>query len=541
MRKLALLLTALFPAAAMTQPAPRAPKLLIAISVDQFSADLFDEYRPRLTGGIARLASGTAYRNGYQGHNATETCPGHSTILTGSRPSRTGIIANTWFDLTQARSDKAVYCAEDERVAGSSSSKYTVSPIHLRVPALGELMKAANPASRSVAVAGKDRAAIMMGGQRPDQRWYWDGKKYASDLTGVATPASVAAANQAVAALIAAPGLPLTLPADCVAKARSVPLGDGKVSVGSGRFERAAGDARGFRATPAFDGMTLALAARLIGEMQLGKGAAIDIIAIGLSATDYVGHSLGTGGAEMCLQLHSLDSDLADFLRLMDRSGVDYAVVLTADHGGEDVPERLRLKGVTAAARTRADLTPAAIGKAIGAKLGLAGPVLIGEGAAGDVYFDVGLKPADRRRAEAAALAAYRADPQVEAVFTKDQIARTPSPTSSPDRWSLIERARASFDAQRSGDLVVLLKRDITPIADPSKGYVATHGSPWDYDRRVPILFWRPGARANDRPEAVETADIMPTLAALLGLPIDASKIDGHCLPSAALAACPAR
>ena len=542
MRKLIAIATAALAATspALAQPA-KPPKLIIAISVDQFSADLFDEYRPRLTGGIARLASGTAYRNGYQGHNATETCPGHSTILTGSRPSRTGIIANTWFKLDQTRSDKAVYCAEDERVPGSSSSKYTVSPVHLRVPALGEWMKAANPASRSVAVAGKDRAAVMMSGQRPDQRWYWDGKQYATDLSGVATPVSVTAANQAVAALIAAPGLPLTLPADCVAKARSVPLGDGKVSVGAGRFERAAGDARGFRATPAFDGMTLALGARLIGEMQLGKGPATDIIAIGLSATDYVGHSLGTGGAEMCLQLHSLDSDLGDFLKLMDRSGVDYAVVLTADHGGEDVPERLRIKGVTAAARTRPDLTPAAIGKAIGAKLGLAGPVLIGEGAAGDVYLDTALKPADRRRAETAALAMYRADPQVEAVFTRAQIARTPSPTSSPDRWSLIERARASFNAERSGDLVVLLKRNVTPIANPSKGYVATHGSPWDYDRRVPILFWRPGAKANDRAEAVETADIMPTLAALIGVAVDGSKIDGHCLASAAIAACPAR
>jgi len=243
----------------------------------------------------------------------------------------------------------------------------------------------------------------------------------------------------------------------------------------------------------------------------------------------------------MCLQLHSLDSDLGDFLRLMDQSGIDYAVMLTADHGGEDVPERLRLKGVTAATRSRPDLNPAAIGKAIGARLGLAGPVLIGEGAFGDVYLDRALKPADRRRAEQAALAAYRADPQVEAVFTKAQIARTPSPTSSPDRWSLIERARASFDAERSGDFVVLLKRNITPIADPSKGYVATHGSPWDYDRRVPILFWRPGMRPNDRPEAVETADIMPTLAALLGLAVDASKIDGRCLASAALAACPPR
>ncbi len=533
------LLTTLSTTAVSAQPA-RPPKLVVAISVDQLSSDLFDEYRPRLTGGLARLATGTAYRNGYQGQNATETCPGHSTILTGALPSRSGIIANSWFDLSQTRSDKGVYCAEDERVAGSSSSKYTVSPVHLKVPTLGELMKRANPASRSVAVAGKDRAAVMMSGQRPDQRWYWDGKKYTSDLVGPVS-ASVGAANQTVAALIAAPGLPLSLPADCAAKAQSIPVGDGKFSVGTGRFARAAGDARGFRSTPAFDGMTLALAARLIGELNLGKGAATDIIAIGLSATDYVGHTYGSGGAEMCLQLHSLDRDLGDFLGLMDRSGIDYAVVLTADHGVADIPERSRLKGIAAAARSRPDLTAAAIGKAIGAKLGLAGPVLIGDGAHGDIYLDLALSPADRRRALAAALAAYRADPQVEAVFTRDQLARIAVPTSSPDRWTLAERVRAGFDPARSGDFIVLLKRNITPIPNPSGGYVATHGSPWDYDRRVPILFWRPGSMRNDRSEPVATTDIMPTLAAMLGLTVDASKIDGRCLASAGFGTCPTR
>lgn len=538
MRKLALLFAAVVPSVAQAQPA-RPPKLVIAISVDQLSSDLFEDYRPRLSGGLARLATGTVYRNGYQAMNATETCPGHSTILTGALPSRSGIIANNWFDLSQTRSDKGVYCAEDPRVPGSSSSKYTVSPIHLKVPTLGELMKRATPASRSVAVAGKDRAAVMMGGQRPDQRWYWDGKTYATDLAGVTVPASVRAANQAVAALIAAPGLPLTLPADCVPRARAIPVGDGKVSVGDGRFARAAGDARAFRATPAFDGMTLALGARLIGEMGLGKGPASDIIAIGLSATDYVGHSFGNGGGEMCLQMHSLDRDLGDFLALMDRSGIDYAVMLTADHGVLDIPERMRLKGVTTAKRSRPDLDAATVGKAIAAKLKLSGPVLIGEGAHGDIYLDTALSPANRRRALAAAVAAYRADPEVEAVFTRDQLARVAVPRSSPDRWSLIERVRAGYDATRSGDFVVLLKRDITPIPNPSGGYVATHGSPWDYDRRVPILFWRPGQSRNERPEHVATVDIMPTLAAMLGLAVDAATIDGRCLAGAT--SCPAR
>ena len=139
-------------------PAQRAapPKLIVAISIDQLSADLFDEYRGRFTGGLARLAGGTVFRNGYQAQNATETCPGHSTLLTGARPARTGIIANGWFDLTQSRSDKYVYCAEDERVAGTSSSEYRVSPVHLRTLTLGEHMDARDPATRVVAVAGKE-------------------------------------------------------------------------------------------------------------------------------------------------------------------------------------------------------------------------------------------------------------------------------------------------------------------------------------------------------------------------------------------------
>ena len=520
--------------------APNAPKLIVAISVDQFSADLFDEYRPVLLGGIGRLAKGTAFRNGYQGHNATETCPGHSTIMTGSRPSRTGIIANYWYDLTQARSDKGVYCSEDERVAGSSSAAYTVSPYHLRVPTLGDLLKQAQPGSRNVAVAGKDRAAIMMGGRAVDQRWYWDGKTYVTDLQGNGMPKAVTATRTTVAQAIATERPPLQMPALCQSKSTVIPIEGGGAPVGGGAFARKAGDSKNFRASPEFDGATLALAAALIDEMKLGRGPSTDIISVGLSATDFVGHAYGTEGAEMCLQLFSLDRDLGDFFRYLDSRGIDYLVMLTADHGGQDIPERKRLAGVPGAARVPASLSAAEMGKVIGAQLGVSGPVLYGDGAFGDMYVDKALSPADRARALAAAVAAYRSQPMVEAVFTHEQLRAATPPTSTPDKWTLIERARASFDDERSGDFVVLLKRDITPIAD-TKSYISTHGSPWDYDRRVPILFWRRGMAPSNRSDSVETADIMPTLAASIGLAVDGSRIDGKCLANVQAINCPAR
>ena len=136
----------------------------------------------------------------------------------------------------------------------------------------------------------------------------------------------------------------------------------------------------------------------------------------------------------------------------------------------------------------------------------------------------------DSRAVIAAAKKHYLASPQVEGVFTAQEIAATTSPRTPPETWSILERLRASYNPERSGDLLVVLKPRITPIPDPTGGYVATHGSVWDYDRRVPILFWRPGQTPFEQPMGVETVDIMPTLAALVGLAIPAGDIDGRCL-----------
>jgi predicted AlkP superfamily pyrophosphatase or phosphodiesterase len=529
-------LVSVFVATASTAQAPAPPKLLVVISVDQFSADLFDEYRPQFTGGLARLASGAVFRNGYQSHAATETCPGHSTILTGDHPARTGITGNFWIDQKAQRSDISVYCAEDETVPGTSSIAYKVSPKHLMVPTFGEMMKARFPGSRNVAVAGKDRAAVMMTGHNVDQRWYWTGARFETDLAAARVPQVVPKVNAAVAAALAQPRPPLEATPFCQAKARAIPIEGGGKPVGTGQLARTAGDANAFRASPELDGDTLALAAGLTDEMQLGRRADPDLLAVSLSATDYVGHTYGTEGEEMCLQLLELDREIGDFLSLLDSRGIDYAVTLTADHGGKDIPERERLAGAASAARVDPALGASSMGKALVAQLGLRGPGLLGESNFGDMYIDRNLPAKDRKRLLDAALAAYRAHPQVEAVFTAAQIAATAVATTPPDKWSLIERVRANYYQGRSGDFYVVLKRDITPIADTTR-FIATHGSAWDYDRRVPILFWRRGAGGTTNESVVDTVDIMPTLAAMIGLGIAAGSADGRCLDS--VAPCP--
>ncbi|HEX8447742.1 MAG TPA: alkaline phosphatase family protein [Sphingomonas sp.] len=523
-RALAAVVLLATPLTAIAQPTP--PKLLVTISIDQFSADLFAEYRPLYTAGLKRLEQGAVFPSGYQSHAATETCPGHSTILTGAHPSRTGIIANNWYDLSLPRADKKVYCTEDPTVPGSSSDSYTVSPQFLKVPTLGDRMKAANPQSRVVSVAGKDRAAVMMGGHAIDQAWYWGGKSFVT-LPGrtAPAPAAVARVNADVAAVLARPGRAV-LPAACTTRAAAVHVGTRDVGT---LIARKAADVGGFRTALDFDREVTDLAVALIKDLKLGQGDAPDALSIGLSATDAVGHAYGTEGAEMCAQVLGVDANVGRILAALDASKVPYAVVLTADHGGHDLPERNAARGIADAQRVDPALSPAAVGQALAAEFKLTGPVLYGDGPFGDIYLSRDI-PADiRPRVLEAARARYLAHPQVAGVFTAAELRRMPSPRPPVEEWSLAERFRASFDPERSGDLLVALKPHVTPIADP-KGSVATHGSPWIYDRRVPMLFYRPGTTGFEQPLSVETVDILPTLAALIALPVPAAEIDGRCL-----------
>lgn len=520
------LLGVAMPATAQPQDKRPRPKLIVAISVDQLSSDLFEAYRPHFMRGFKRLSSGTVFRNGYQAHAATETCPGHSTILTGSHPARTGIIANNWFDPSLA-GDKKVYCAEDVRrrpAPVNGRSGYTVSATHLKVPTLGDRMKAAMPGSRVVSVAGKDRAAVMLGGRMADQVFWWSGSGFTSNLT--ARPAAaVAEINAAVADVLTRPRAALVPPPVCESRMRPITLPGGR-QLNTVRFARAAGDAAAFRNSPEVDGATLALAAGMARELGLGRGPATDVLAIGLSATDFIGHAYGSGGLEQCLNIMSLDRDLGDFMGVLDRLGVDYQVVLTADHGVLDVPERGTSPG---AERIDPALTPAALNAGLTQSLALSGPALIGEGVS-DLYVDRTLAPAMRTRVLAEATRTLRAHPQVHSVLAGSDIARLPLPGGSPANWTVPQRVRASYDPQRSGDLIVILKSQVTPIATPGPGYAATHGSPWDYDRRVPVIFWRNGVAAADRNEAVATVDILPTIASMIGLSVPVAEIDGKCL-----------
>jgi predicted AlkP superfamily pyrophosphatase or phosphodiesterase len=517
------------------------PKLLVTLVVDQYGSDLFNEYRPAYTQGLARLSGGVVFPRGHQSHAATETCPGHSTILTGARPARTGIVANEWQDVQLRRTENgrdtfAVYCVEKTGVTGSDARKKTISPQSLLVPTLGDRMKARDANSRVVAVAGKDRSAVMLGGSKADLTLWWTEAGFVtySGMESSIPREIVTKVNTDVRNSYARRTAP-KLPPACAAKSRKIEFPSG-VTVGT--LQTTQESSRRWRATPALDALTVDAALAAVKDRQLGQRDAIDLLAVSLSATDYVGHYFGTAGAEMCAQQFALDQTIGRLLTGLDKAGIAYVVTLTADHGGLDIPERNRPHGLPAAQRIDEDLLPASIGAAVAKELELKDGVLLGGNEfANDVYLSPYIATETRGAALDAAVRKYRAHPQVEIVFTKNELIAAAPPGNPVDEWTLLERAKASFNPQRSGDLIVLLKPYVTIYAQPDSAndYIASHGSPWGYDRRVPILFWWQGIASFEQPAAVETVDIAPTLAKLIGLEIAANEIDGHALPIVAV------
>lgn len=510
------------------------PTLLVALSIDQYSADLFAEYRPSYKAGLARLAGGVVFPRGHQSHASTETCPGHSTILTGARPARTGIVANEWYDPKLGEGENArVYCVEKVATSGSEAGKKIISPDFLLVPTLGDRMKARDPNTRVVAIAGKDRSAVMMGGHDADITLWWSNagfRTYAGKEASI--PKEITGQVNAEVRNSYARGFTPKLPPACASKSRKIEFPSG-ISVGTLRATK--GNSRQWRATPAMDAMTVDAALAALKSQNLGQRKSIDLLAVSLSGNDYVGHYYGTEGAEMCAQQFALDETLGRLFAGLDKTGVSYVVALTADHGGLDIPERNKPRGVAAAERIDPALYASNVSADVAKELGIDGPTLLGgKEFANDVYLSDSV-PAERRAAALDLVARkYRTHRQIEVVFTKNELIAAEPPSKPADEWTLLERAKASFNPARSGDLIVLLKPYITLYLEPKNAetdYTSSHGSAWGYDRRVPIMFWWKGITGFEQPTAVETVDIAPTLAALIGLELPASEIDGRPLP----------
>jgi predicted AlkP superfamily pyrophosphatase or phosphodiesterase len=513
------------PTAAPPQTPPT-PKLVVLVVIDGLPMRQVTGYRDQLgPDGFARfLDHGRWFSQAHYGHGHTVTAAGHSVMLSGAYPQRSGIISNEWRDPATGdpvyNTGDAAYHYIDNPTAPLSGT----SPRNLKVETLGDVLRGRNAEAKVIGISGKDRGAILPAGHLGTAYMYMveTGQFASSTYYMNAHPQWVTDFNAAKPAdaffkKTWAPLLPES------AYARSAPDGQPwQVASGNGnRLPAVIGDKMdgpgprfygNLLASPFGDELTLAFARAAVKAERLGQRGVTDILSVSLSSHDYVNHAFGPESRLSHDHTLQLDRHLAAFFQFLDQTvgAGNYVLTLTADHGFTDTPEWAAAQGRDAG-RFTSGPSLAAVNAALSARFGVdklardfsAAGLLLNDKLAAER----GLKFAD---VQAAAREELLKLPGVEAVFTREQLLGDDKTTP------YLEAMRKSFDPTRAAQLQIVLKRNWIASYRPGG---STHGSPHDYDTQVPLLFWGPAyVGQGEVKERVEMADLAPTLAGLIGI-----------------------
>ena len=492
--RLALVLLALS-AAAFSQTAKK-PKLVVAIAVDQFRYDYLTRFRKEYTAGFDRLLTkGAVFTMARYEQFPTVTAIGHSTFMSGATPSISGIVGNDWYDRD---SGKQVTSVADENVkilggAGEGGA----SPRRLLVSTLGDEMRTADAQARVIGVSLKDRSAILPAGHMANGAFWFDGKSgnfvsssfYFPDLPGWVKDFNA------------------SHPADKYAG--SDWMGH-KFGSGEQLYAKVP-------ASPWGNELIEAFAERAIQSEQLGQRAATDLLTVSFSSNDYIGHELGPDSPEVrdiSIRTDRMLGKLFGFLE--QKVGMqNVLIVLTADHGVAPLPEpsvQRKMPG----GRMPPGIVQSTVQSALTQKYG-AGK-WISSPSEHSLYLNWDLireKKLDRAEVDRVAADSLQSLPHIFRVYTRERLMNGGTLEDHVGRLVM-----NGFYVRRGADVYVLLE----PYwLFSQKG--TTHGTTFNYDTHVPVMFMGPGIKAGRYNQSIAINDIAPTLAVLLGVEMPSGSV----------------
>lgn len=503
---------------------PDRPKLVVGIVVDQMRYDYLYRYWNQYgeTGFKRLVREGFSCLNGHFDYVPTYTAPGHACIYTGTTPAVNGIISNEWFD---RESRKSVYCVNDTTVkpVGTTSISGKMSPHRLLSTTItDELRFATNDRSKVIALALKDRSAILPGGHRANAAYWHDpylnnwvtSTYYLKELPGWVKDFNE---RKVVDSLLQYPWNTLRPIGEYTqSTADDVPY-EGKFKGESAPVfphnlpELKKTDGELIRRTPFGNTYTLMFAqAALTGE-QLGTGKETDFLAVSLSSTDYVGHQFGINSVEIQDTYLRLDRDLGDFLSALDRQvgAGNYLLFLTADHGAVANPQYNDDYHVPSGFFEEdrlADTLHKFLSRTYGSDT---------------LLLNVNSNAIFLNRAEITARKLSLEEVQSRVVHFVTQFPGVSLALTGIDLGRYLERdgiaalVQRGFNVQRSADVCVQLQPG---WLDWYTKTGTSHGAAYSYDTHVPILFMGYGIRPGTSTEPVAVKDIAPTLAVLLSI-----------------------
>jgi predicted AlkP superfamily pyrophosphatase or phosphodiesterase len=510
--------------AAPAMAAPR-PKLVVVIVIDQFRADYPGRFRRFFGPGGFNLflQRGADFARAKYEHAITFTCPGHAVVLTGSYGNVNGVVSNRWYDQQTGREE---YCAADSAASLLGVAGPGRSPRNLVDSTVGDVLKRRSGGrSRVIAIAGKDRSAIMLGGHLADAAyWTEDTLITSSTYYRRQLPHWVQQFNASVIAssmvgktwgrLLPVKEYAIVGPDDVAAEEDVGGMGRTFPHRPAARATRKS-LIEAFETSPFHNELVERFATQAVINEHLGQDENPDVLAIGFAANDLIGHTFGPDSHEVMDVTVRTDRLLEHFFGFLDRQVglANIVVVLTGDHGVAPLPELMRTHDPASAAGR---FDEAAVGAAAEAALKARyGPA---DSLGWVVYHDFPFLYLNLRSLRGRGVPVEEAE-----AVAKDAVEKVPGVQSALTATELELRRRRgahspadlSFYPGRSGNIFYQLFPYQIPRDQPVG---TTHGSPWPYDTHVPILWFGAGIKPGVYAASVSVADIAPTLSALLGV-----------------------
>ena len=507
------------------QPAqPQQPKLIVQITMDQLRGDLLRDFVPALNQGFGRLENGGFWvKRGDVNHAVTVSFPGHATLATGMYPSHHGMVANEFWAERDGKWGEVDFSEDTKFPILDDPTSVGESPRFLLSKTVGEWVKEADPHAKAIALGSDTSIPIAYAGHKSDGVYVFDAAANKFTTPTFYAPAIadwVKAFNQTELPRYQERTWNLIVPKQFVSLASSEKTNYRGIpnlqfphvyeNEKSSRPDHPQPYPAWFASTPLADEALFALAARAVDAERLGQRSAVDYLAIDVSSTDEVGHKFGPRSLEQLDTLVRLDHALARFLDHLDEvvGKNNYVVALSADHGVADPPEsRPGGRRITTPEIEAVLDKVEAIAKAnTGTQAQLVDRIM-----------------AELKRADfiadaytPARLSAPSDDPFVQLY----QRSFRPGFTTNFPLWTTKPR---DYHPARYG-IVVRFKEGM--IFDWA---VSVHGSPYAYDRDVPIIFYGANIRHGSQPQGAMTVDVAPTLSAAAGVHPPAG-VDGHAL-----------